>query len=575
MLKILRTFYKFLFEKKFWAVVFVFLLTLSPIIDSLNPYFYKLLVDSIPTLNYQYLEKIILIFIGLRFLSTLVHMAKFFVSDILSTDAFPNAVKAVFKHIHDLDFAFHSNKSSGSLISAIKRGEGAFWNFNFSLHFRLFEVAIRFIVMLFFFRAVDIRILWFVIISFALGIAMSIIFVYLNIKYRKKVNEYEDEISAVIVDNMINFETVKLFANEKWEENRLSDKYKLWKKAVWKYAFTYRGLDVGMGVIVNLSLYSIILYTIKLAVDGSITVGDFVLVATFLQAFFGELWELIWGLRDIAKSYADIQKFFGILESEITVLDPASPIEPQNVKGEIDFKNVTFAYDRKSAKAITNLNLTIKQGQSVALVGRSGAGKTTLAKLLLRFYDPDKGSITIDGLDLRSMSKSSLRNLFGVVPQEPILFNNTVAYNISYGKDGATKKEIVAASKMANIHDFIETLPEKYETEVGERGIKLSGGQKQRLAIARMILSNPDIIIFDEATSQLDSESEKLIQEAFWKAAKDKTTVVIAHRLSTIKKVDRIIVLEDGKIVEVGTHADLVANKNSLYNHFWSLQVRE
>ncbi|MBI3954779.1 ATP-binding cassette domain-containing protein, partial [Candidatus Collierbacteria bacterium] len=209
-----------------------------------------------------------------------------------------------------------------------------------------------------------------------------------------------------------------------------------------------------------------------------------------------------------------------------------------------------------------------------ALVGRSGAGKTTVVKLLMRFYDVEKGAITIDKINIKDFTKSQLRSFIGVVPQEPILFNNTIGYNIGYGVDKASAKEIKTAARMANLGNFIETLSEKYETNVGERGIKLSGGQKQRLAIARMILSNPDIIIFDEATSNLDSESEKLIQEAFWQIAKNKTTIIIAHRLSTIMRADRIIVMDCGKIIEMGSHRDLLTKKNGLYKHFWDLQQR-
>jgi ATP-binding cassette subfamily B protein len=337
---------------------------------------------------------------------------------------------------------------------------------------------------------------------------------------------------------MINFETVKLFAKESWEQEKLKKIFVDWKKAVWKYAATFRGLDIGMGTIVNISTFAILLYALNLTLNKILTLGEFVLVATFIQIFFGAVYELVWGFREIAKSYTDIGKYFAILENEIEVKDPEKPIKLASAKGEIQFDNVTFSYEKKTRNAVRNINLQIRQGQSVAFVGRSGSGKTTLAKLLLRFFDVNHGKITVDGIDIRKITKQNLRKNFGVVPQEPILFNNSILYNIAYGRPEATKKEIIAAAKIANIHKFVRSLPEKYETQVGERGIKLSGGQKQRLAIARMILSDPQIIIFDEATSQLDSESEKLIQDAFWRAAKGKTTIIIAHRLSTIRKAD-------------------------------------
>ncbi len=574
MFKIFKTFYGFVLKKKFRAMIFGVLLILSPIVSSISPYFYKLLVDNIPSLNIEVLTKILVGLIAIKFLDMIVHASKFFVGDILTINGLIDTQTSVFSHIHSLDFAFHTQKSSGSLISAIKRGEGAFWNFFFSIHYRIIEMGIRFLVMLYFFSQIDSRILVLTVISFVLCIIVAILFVRFNIKFRKDVNDQEDKISGVVVDNMINFETVKLFAKEKWEQERLQNIFKDWKKTVWKFVLSFRGLDFGMGTIINLSTYAIFLYTLKLTISKSITIGDFVLVVTFTQLFFSQLFELVWGLRDIAKSYSDIEKFFGILDNKISVKDPESPKKLLQARGEIKFENVTFAYDESNRNAIKNINLDIRQGQSVALVGRSGSGKTTLTKLLLRFFDVKSGSITIDGINIKDLTKANLRSQFGVVPQEPVLFNNTILYNISYGNNKATKREVVAAAKLANIHKYIRSLPEKYETQVGERGIKLSGGQKQRLAIARMILSNPQIIIFDEATSQLDSESEKLIQEAFWKAAYGKTTIIIAHRLSTIQKVDNIVVLDKGEITEEGSHKSLIENQESLYNHFWNLQIK-
>jgi ABC-type multidrug transport system fused ATPase/permease subunit len=574
MLKIFKTFYKFITRKKFWLVIFWILLIVSPIVSSLTPYFYKLFVDNIPTLDISVLTRILILFIAVKFAQVFAETACFFVGDILTIDGVKEAQQTVFAHIHLLDFAFHTKKSSGSLISAIKRGEGAFWNLFFSFHYRIIDVLVRFAVMLYFFANIDQRILWFGVASFFLGIGVSVAFVRFNIKFRREVNEKEDKISAVVVDNMINFETVKLFAKESWEQKRYRERLEDWKGSAWKYVMTFRGLDIGMGTVVNVSTFIILLYALKLAITKEITIGDFVLVATFIQSFFNQLFELVWGLRDIAKSYSDVERFFGILENEIEIKDPENPVTLKNVKGEIKYKNVTFSYEKNTQNAVKNITLTIRQGQSIALVGRSGSGKTTLAKLLLRFFDVDSGKITIDGIDIKTMTKDGLRSLFGVVPQEPVLFNNTVGYNISYGKPGASQKEVIAAAKIANIHKFIRSLPEKYETQVGERGIKLSGGQKQRLAIARTILSDPQIIIFDEATSQLDSESEKLIQDAFWKASAGKTTIIIAHRLSTIQKADKIIVMEKGRIIEEGSHKSLIEKEESLYNHFWNLQIK-
>ena len=574
MLKTLKTFYAFLFKKRAVAVLFLIVVIASSVAGSILPYFYKLFVDAIPTLDFSKLLSILFAYLGIRILGLIFEATSFFLGDVLTIDASADLRETVFKHLHDLDFAFHTNKSSGSLISAIKRGDGAFWNFYFSIHYRLIDVLVSFVVMLYFFKALDWRIFILVIASFLLALVVTWFFIKGNIKTRKTVNKLEDRISGVVVDNMINFETVKLFAKELRERLRLKKVDRDWKEAVWKYVLTFRGLDVGMGLVINTSIFLLFLFALRLTISGELTIGDFVLVVGFSGSFYPKIFEFVWGLRDLAKSYSDIERYFGLLDYQVEVKDPKNPIKPRGIKGEIEYKNVSFSYEDKQADAIKNINLTVWEGQSIALVGRSGVGKTTLVKLLMRFYDVDKGSITIDGTDVKKFTKSDLRSLMGVVPQEPVLFNSTIGHNIGYGKVGVTKKEIVAAAKLARIDEFIETLPKKYDTKVGERGIKLSGGQKQRVAIARMILSEPEIIIFDEATSQLDSESERLIQEAFWKASENKTTIIIAHRLSTVMRADKIVVMEEGRIKEMGSHKELLAKKESLYRHFWDLQIK-
>jgi ABC-type multidrug transport system fused ATPase/permease subunit len=332
-------------------------------------------------------------------------------------------------------------------------------------------------------------------------------------------------------------------------------------------------IDISIGTLINICVFLILYISIGLSRAGQLGVGDFVLVLGFVSSFYPRLFDLVWGFREVGKNYADVERYFGLLNFKVKVKDPKSPKNLDKVAGEIDYDGVSFTYEGSKKQALRNVNLKIRQGQSVALVGRSGSGKTTLVKLLMRFYDLDSGRIRIDGVDISELSKSNLRSFIGVVPQEPVLFNNTIGYNICYGKEKVTKKEMVAAAKIANLHKFIVSLPKKYKTNVGERGIKLSGGQKQRLAIARMILSDPEIIVFDEATSQLDSENEKLIQSSLWKAAKNKTTIIIAHRLSTAMRADKIIVMERGEIVERGSHNEFLMKGDSLYKHFWDLQV--
>ena len=552
---------------------------------NLNPYFYQLFVKAIPSLDQNFLINLLFIFIGTRFLGVITDIFAFYVGDSILFEAAKNARIDIFKHVQNLDFSFHTNKSTGSLISAFKRGDGAFFSFFHDVHVRMFGVLIGFLVMVYFLLNLNPLIVVLTTASLIITIIAAKFLVANNVAKRKIFNHEEDAISGIITDNLINFETVKLFAKEKWENKRLTKSFIPWKRALWGYGNSFRLIDAVMGTLISLSIFLVLYLTINQAIDLNLTVPDFVLITGFLSAFYPKLWDLVWSTRDLAKNYADIEKYFGLLEYKEEVLDPIKPKLLKSLKGVIEFKNVSHSYLGGTKNAIKKLNLTIKAGESVAFVGRSGSGKTTITKLLMRFFDPTGGEITIDGIDIKDFLKTDLRSFFGVVPQEAVLFNNTIGYNIAYGGTSqrilqgrnlkglsAEVPTLIEASRMAHLSDFIEKLPQKYETNVGERGIKLSGGQKQRLAIARMIMSNPDIIIFDEATSHLDSESEKLIQDAFWNYAKNKTTIVIAHRLSTIAKADRIIVMDDGKIIEEGSHKDLVENKNGLYKHLWNLQ---
>jgi ATP-binding cassette subfamily B protein len=284
----------------------------------------------------------------------------------------------------------------------------------------------------------------------------------------------------------------------------------------------------------------------------------------------------LFNLRELAKKYSDLNTYFELLDEPISVLDPVHPQQITTPKGTVVFDHVTFAYDNSDEPVLDDFDLVIKGGESVALVGYSGAGKTTIAKLLMRMYDPQQGAITLDDVNLKNLTKDTLRSKVGIVPQDPLLFNNTVYYNIAYAKNGATKEEVLEAADAAKVTDFVKKLADGYDTVVGERGIKLSGGQRQRLAIARVLLEKPEILVFDEATSALDSASEKTIQTAFWSMVRNKnkprTAIIIANRLSTIMKADRIVVMDKGKIVEVGTHQKLLEDKKGIYHSLWTLQ---
>lgn len=574
MLKILKTYHIFYTKKKIIFLLFLLLLIIVAVLRNISPYFFKLFVDNITNLDAPKLLKILggymLVKIFLQIFSVIYN----YVGDLLLLDSAADARTKIFSYLQDLDFSFHSSKSMGSLISIMKRGDGAYFSLQHDIYFHIIPTVVGFITMLYFFSSLDIRIFLLIIASFVLTILVSLILIKYNMTTRKKFNDDEDHISGLITDSIINYDTVKLFSKEKWETNRLTEDFKDWKKSLWAYANSFRIMNITIDTIFNISIFLILYVTLGMASNLNITPGDFALVAGFISSFYPQLDTLIWSIRDIAKEFTDIEKYFSILNYQIEVKDPEHPITKRSVKGIIDFKGISYSYKEGRQNALRNIDLKIKKGESVAFVGRSGAGKTTLIKLLMRFYDPDKGLISIDGIDIKKFTKSQLRNFMGVVPQEPILFNNTILYNVGYPKTNTSAKEIENASRLAHIYHFIKSLPNGYKTLVGERGVKLSGGQKQRLAIARMIVSNPDIIIFDEATSQLDSESEKFIQDSFWKVSKGKTTIIIAHRLSTAMRADRIIVLDEGRIVEEGSHTSLIDKKDGLYKKFWDLQTK-
>ncbi|MBU1088513.1 ABC transporter ATP-binding protein/permease [Patescibacteria group bacterium] len=575
MFKVYKNYYRFIFRYKKQFFLFLFALIGLSITESIQPYFLKLFTDNISSQNFEILFKTLILFVFIRLLSLLFDNLTYWLGDKFLSLAVRDARLTVFKKIQDLDFAFHLSKSTGSLISAIKRGDNAFWSFHHSINIRLTRIAIKFFVVLFFFFNINWQISIFLILSFIGNIFLARLLIRHNIKTRREFNKEEDRLSHAIVDNLINFETVKLFAKETWELKRLKNLYITWMKKFWNFANSFRVIGVTVGILGNLMLFLTLLVALKQLTNSIISPGEYLMIFGFITVFYENFFELVYQFRNIAKDQTDLKKYFSVLDKDTLVKDPVNPVKKISATGEIEFKNLSFTYPETTKKAVKNINLKIRQGQSIAFVGRSGVGKTTLIKLLMRFYDPDKGEILLDNINIKKFSKNQLRSFIGVVPQEPIMFNNSIAYNIAYGRDKTTQKEVVSAAKMANLHNFISTLPKKYKTRVGERGVKLSGGQKQRLAIARMILSNPDIVIFDEATSQLDSVLEKQIQDAFWKATKNKTTLIIAHRLSTVIKAEKIVVMKHGKIKEIGSHYQLLKNPDSLYSRFWQLQSRK
>jgi ATP-binding cassette, subfamily B, heavy metal transporter len=575
MFKVYKTYYQFLFTYKKQFVAFVFFLVGLGLFESIQPYFYKLFIDAIPSGDFSLLLNILLAYVAIRVLKLVFDVFTYFIGDSVLLASARDARLKVFRKIQDLDFAFHLTKSTGSMISSIKRGDGAFFGTFHILNIHLMRVLINFVVVFFFLMRADFNIGLIMFGAFGLNFLIAIFLIRNNIGARKAFNKAEDNTSAVIVDNLLNFETVKLFAKEDKELSRLQGVFVPWLNKLWQYANSFRMIDIIVGGIGNVGIFLVLIYGLNIFSQGKITGGEFVMIIGFISTFYYRFFELVFELRNLAKNQTDLQKYFEPLNHETLVKDPIKPINPNDIKGQIDFNNLSFSYPEGKQNALVDVSLTIQPGESIAFVGHSGAGKTTIMKLLMRFFDATGGQILLDGIDIKDMKKDTLRSFMGVVPQDPILFNNTIEYNIAYGADKVLQKDIEAAVKMANLDEFIDSMPEGLQTNVGERGIKLSGGQKQRLAIARMILADPRIIIFDEATSQLDSQSEKKIQDAFWKSSKDKTTLIVAHRLSTVVKADKIVVMEGGAIVEIGTHQELLENKKGLYSRFWKLQTME
>lgn len=547
-------------------------LVVMGIAESILPLFYKAFIEAIASESMAAIFSVLAWYIFLRFFIFIGGIIRHYLNDIILVNADRAAYLEVFRKIQTLDFSYQINKSTGSLISAIKRGDSAFFNTHFALNYEIPTALISFLVLLVSFSFIDLTLVGILAITVVIEIIVGTVFIKYNIETRRIFNKEEDAVSSIVVDNLLNYETVKYFAKENREFSRLKKHMVSWKEKIWEYAYSFYYLNFFTGLIGTIGLISVLLYAIQLFVAAEITAAELVMILGFVTAFYDKMFRMLYQLRDVFKLSTDLEKFFSFLDEKETVHDPKAPVTLKDVSGKIEFSHVHFSYPDGKEHAIHDISMSIEPGESIALVGPSGAGKTTITKLLLRLYDPDHGSISIDGVDIRNMTKSHLRSHIGVVPQEPILFNSTIDFNIGYGLEEFSQAQVEEAAKIAQLHTFILSLPHGYDTHVGERGVKLSGGQKQRLAIARMLLSKPDIIIFDEATSQLDSESERLIQEAFWKVSENITTLIIAHRLSTVKRADKILVVDDGSIIESGTHKKLLDTKGR-YKKLWDLQV--
>ncbi len=545
-------------------------------LNNVLPFFVKWVTDDVQLGQMNHAFSLVAMLGVTLIISNLLENLAFYITDKNMVATSTAITHAVLTHIHNLDFAYHTNKSSGKLISLMKRGDEAFFTYYDIFNRQFLNILLSFAVMFGAFAQLKIHYVLFVLFLMTLSILVSYGLVKINIRKRNIFNAVDDDLSSARVDNLVNFDTVKYFAQEKFEQSRVRKLLDEWNRALQGYFFTFRYFDLILGNLINIALAGIMVIALWDLQKGVVTFAEFLLVTSFAMNLFPRMMNFLFNLRELAKKYSDFQAYLGLLDEPILVLDPVQPLALPDGRGDIVFDQVSFSYESAHHAVLKDFSLAIRPGEAVALVGYSGAGKTTVAKLLMRMYDPQHGKITLNGVDIRDLTKETLRSRMGLVPQDPLLFNNTIYYNIAYARTEASQAQVLAAAEAAKVSDFVNKLPLKYNTVVGERGIKLSGGQRQRLAIARVLLEQPEILLFDEATSALDSASEQNIQSAFWGLVRDtaqpRTAIIIAHRLSTIMKADRIVVMDKGRIVEIGTHAQLLEKGKGIYHELWSLQ---
>lgn len=479
-----------------------------------------------------------------------------------------------FEHIHALSLRYHISRKTGGLSRVIERGVKGV---DFLLRFMLFSIIPLIIeltlVATILFLVFDIWYLVVVVTTITLYIWFTFTVAEWRVKIRKEMNKQDTEANQKAIDSLLNFETVKYFNAEKVEAARYDESMKQYEAAALKTSYSLSFLNVGQAFLITGGLVAVMIMAAIGVQNGSLTVGDFVMVNAYMIQITMPLNFLGTVYREIRQALVDMSEMFELLAQAPDVIDSKNAYDLCVTEGRVDFKNISFGYERNRV-ILKNFNLSVKSGQNVAIVGTSGSGKSTIGRLMFRFYDINEGELLVDGNNIKDVTQSSLHSQIGIIPQDTVLFNDTIYYNIAYGNLNADEDSVIAAAKSAKIHNFISNLPDGYKTTVGERGLKLSGGEKQRVGIARTLLKNPPILLLDEATSSLDTETENDIQENLYAMLKERTVISIAHRLSTIANNDLIVVLEHGEIVESGSHKELLAMKGR-YSKMWSNQAKD
>jgi len=569
----LRSLLPYLARYRGRIVVAALCLILAKVSNVAVPLILKHIIDGLAP-GHQLLAvpvALVLAFGALRFSVTLFNELRDGVFARVSQRAIREAALSVFRHVHRLSLRFHLERQTGGMSRDIERGTRGIESL---LRFALFSIIPTLVEMAMVGGILTVRYdLWFGVVTlgtlvFYIGTTVAI--TEWRTQFRRRMNELDSKANSRAIDSLLNYETVKYFGNEDWESRRYDENLQRWEEAAVRSQTSLAALNIIQSLIIACGATVLMLRAAQGVAAGRMTVGDLVLINALLLQLYVPLNFLGVIYREMKQSMLDMDRMFKLLSVDAEVADrPGAP--PLAVgPGEVRFEAVDFGYDPRRP-ILYGVSFCIPPGRTLAVVGASGAGKSTLSRLLFRFYDIDGGSVTIDGQDIRAVQQASLRAAIGIVPQDTVLFNDTIAYNIAYGRPGASQEQVLEAARAAHIHDFITTLPDGYETMVGERGLKLSGGEKQRVAIARTILKNPRILIFDEATSALDSQSERAIQAELDRIARQHTTLVIAHRLSTIVGADEILVLDDGRVLERGTHTELLARQGR-YASMWALQ---
>ena len=572
---LLKSLWPYLMIHKARVIIAMALLVSSKGVAFLIPWTFKHIVDAFDGGSPEQLLMIplgfVLLYGGLRFGSVFLGELRDAVFSRVTESAMRKVGLEVFAHLHQLELDFHLSRQTGGISRDIDRGTNGI---NFMMRFMVFNILPTILeligVMLILLLAFDV---WFS----AVTLVCVVVYVVFSIKttewrtrFVKEANRLDSKSSTRAVDSLLNYETVKYFNNEAFEAEQYNVNLQAWEQARVDNRLSLALLNSGQALIIGLGVTCLMYLAAKGVADGSMTIGDLVMVNLYLLQLFVPLSALGFIYREIRRALSDIENMFGLLKRQSTVQDKTDAPIINVQHAAIEFEQVDFSYQNQR-QILKKLSFSVAPGEKVAIVGPSGSGKSTIGRLLFRFYDISVGAIRIDGQDLRDVQQLSLRQAIGVVPQDTVLFNDTIWNNVAYGCTDASDEAIWKAIDMASLRTFVESIPEGVQTIVGERGLKVSGGEKQRIAIARVLLKNPSILLFDEATSALDSESERSILKALAQISANKTTIVIAHRLSTIVDADRILVIDDGKLVEQGSHQELLT-RGGHYARLWQMQ---